>query len=587
MGSGARDTSASRPLDLRARGRYHHGVKRSFLLASTLVACASNGTAPDVVETSAAGLDPAKVVEVYIDRSLEAQPSLGRGVGLHEYDGRVEEISKAATERALARAKVYVETVDAIDPSTVEDPVRLDLELTRLDALQTIFQIEALRQHERILSYVGLFDTSSYLSRDYAPLAQRVTKLLDHAEAATSRVDAALAMLDPAQPRTHLATAKNILSGYRDYYEGDVTTQSKPALDADPALAERFGVVVPALLAAVDRMVAWVAAHEEKATDDFALGEAKFLEMLRANEGLEIDLAALEAMAEENYRANHAAYVATAKAIDPNKTTEEVTKMVAEERLGPDEVIPTATKQLESLLAFIEANDIITIGSDQRATVKVTPPFMRFNSAFLDMAGPFEQAEGSFYYISPPDPTWDEAMQASYLPWPGDLLGTSIHEVYPGHFVHGLYFRRAPTRAQKIYGSYAFVEGWAHYTEQMMLDAGYGDGDPRLRLGQLGNALLRNCRFFAAIGLHTKGMTVEEAERMFVDKCFVDPGNARQQAFRGTFDPGYLSYTVGKLMILDLRPKFFAKHETESLRAFHDWLMGFAGAPVSLIAKRL
>lgn len=566
--------------------RYHVRVKR-WWVALLPVACASNGPAPNVLESSAAGLDPAKVVEAYIDRSLEENPSLGRGIGLHEYDGRLEEISKAAVDRALARAKVYVETVDAIDPATVEDPLRLDLELTRLDALRTIFQIEQLEEHTQVLSYVGLFDTNSYLSRDYAPLAERVTKLLDHAEAATSRVEAALAMLSPAQSRTHLATAKIMLSGYRDFYEGDVTTQSKPALDADPALAKRFAAVVPAMLAAVDRMIAWVDAHEGQATNDFALGEAKFLEMLRVNEGMEIDLATLEVMANKNYRANYDAYVATAKRIDPKKSTEEVVRMIEAERLAADQVIPTATAQLESLRVFIEGHDVITIPSEQRATVKLTPPFMRINSAFLDMAGPFEEAEGSFYYVSPPDPSWTPEVQASYLPWPGDLLGTSIHEVYPGHFVHGLYYRRAPTRAQKIYDSYALVEGWAHYTEQMMLDAGYGDDDPRLRLGQLANALLRNCRFLAAIGLHTKGMTVEEAEKLFVEKCFVDPGNAKQQAYRGTMDPGYLSYTVGKLMILDLREKFFAKHGTQSLRTFHDWLMSFTGAPLGLTAKRL
>ncbi|MEQ8277802.1 MAG: DUF885 domain-containing protein [Deltaproteobacteria bacterium] len=562
-------------------------LRRAALASMVALGCASNGKGKDVVATSAAGLDPAQVVAMYIERSFEEHPDVARGAGLHDYDGRVEEVSKAAVERRLARAKVYVETVNAIDPASVEDPVRLDLELTRLDALQTIFGIEQTEEHRKVLSYAGLFDTSGYLSRDYAPLEVRVGKLLDHAAAATVRVDDVLAILDPKQPRTHLATAKGMLGGYRSFYEGDVATQSKPALDAEPALAKRFAEVVPALLAAVDRLIAWIDAHEAEATDDFALGEAKFLEMLRVNEDLEITLPELQRMADANYRANYDAYVATAKRIDPNKSVQEVAAMVAAERLPADQVITTAAQQLDTLREYIEANDIITIGSDERATVKVTPPFLRFNSAFLDMAGPFEKAKGSFYYISPPDPSWPKATQEAYIPWAGDLLGTSIHEVYPGHFVHGLQFRRAPTKAQKIYGSYAFIEGWAHYTEQMMLDAGYGDDDPRLRLGQLSNALLRNCRFLAALGLHTQGMTVEAAETMFQEKCFVDPGNARQQAFRGTFDPGYLSYTLGKLAILDLREKFFAAKKTKSLRAFHDWLLSYGGAPVALIAKRM
>jgi hypothetical protein len=278
--------------------------------------------------------------------------------------------------------------------------------------------------------------------------------------------------------------------------------------------------------------------------------------------------------------------VATAQRIDPKKTVQEVAAMVAAERLPADQVLPTARQQLVELLAFIDANPIITIGSTDRATVVESPPFMRWNSAFLDSAGPFEKAAGSFYYISPPDPTWPKEVQESYLPYAADLLATSIHEVYPGHFVQGLQVRRAKSRAQKMLDSYAFVEGWAHYTEQMMLDAGFGGGDPRVKLGQLSNALLRNCRFLAAIGLHTGGMTVEQADRLFQDKCFIDPGNAIQQAYRGTFDPGYFSYTLGKLQILGLRERYFQKHG-QDLRAFHDWLLSYGSSPVALIGDRL
>jgi uncharacterized protein (DUF885 family) len=121
----------------------------------------------------------------------------------------------------------------------------------------------------------------------------------------------------------------------------------------------------------------------------------------------------------------------------------------------------------------------------------------------------------------------------------------------------------------------------------MMFDAGFGKGDDRLLLGQLSNALLRNCRFLAAIGLHTRGMTVAEADMLFQEKCFIDPGNALQQAYRGTFDPGYLSYTLGKLEILELRKEFFEKRKTESLRAFHDWLLSFGASPIALIRRRL
>jgi hypothetical protein len=302
---------------------------------------------------------------------------------------------------------------------------------------------------------------------------------------------------------------------------------------------------------------------------------------------LKTSIAELEQMAKSDYQRNFDKFVATAKKIDPKVSVQKVAEKVASERLTREQVIPTARKQLDDLLNFIVSRQIVTIGSEDRATVEITPPFMRWNSAFLDMAGPFEKAAGSFYYISPPDPSWPAEMQESYLPYEGDLLSTSTHEVYPGHFVQGLHQRRSPTLAQKMLESYAFVEGWAHYAEEMMFEAGYGKGDARLELGQLSNALLRNCRFIAAIGLHTQGMSVKEAETLFKEKCLIDPGNAMQQAYRGTFDPGYLSYTLGKIQIIELRKAFFEKRQTTSFREFHDWLLSFGSAPLSLIRVRL
>ena len=262
--------------------------------------------------------------------------------------------------------------------------------------------------------------------------------------------------------------------------------------------------------------------------------------------------------------------------------------MVAAERLPDgDAVMAAARRQLTETRAFVEARALMTISADARVEVAVTPPFMRWNSAFLDSAGPFEEAPGSYYYITPPDPSWPKEVQDGYLFYEGDLLATTIHEVYPGHFVQGQQVRRAASRAQKLMDSYAFAEGWAHYVEQLMFDVGYGQGDPRLLLGQLANALLRNCRFLAALGMHTGKMTVAQADELFRTQCFVDPGNAKQQAYRGTFDPGYLSYTLGKLQILELRAKWQAKHGGEALGPFHDWLLSFGSSPVALIGQRL
>jgi uncharacterized protein (DUF885 family) len=221
--------------------------------------------------------------------------------------------------------------------------------------------------------------------------------------------------------------------------------------------------------------------------------------------------------------------------------------------------------------------------------VKETPPFQRWTTASLDWPGVFEDRPlPSFYYITLPDPSWPKKEQEEYVPTRGLLLSTTVHEVYPGHFVQGRWLLRAPTRAQKMLGSYSFTEGWAHYTEQMMIEEGLGADDPESRLGQVTDALLRDCRVVVSLGLHTKKMTLAQAEKRFVTDCHQDKASARKEAARGTFDAGYFAYTLGKLQILALREE--AKKRLGgrfSLQRFHDALLSHGAPPVALIHDRV
>jgi len=252
-----------------------------------------------------------------------------------------------------------------------------------------------------------------------------------------------------------------------------------------------------------------------------------------------------------------------------------------------DKVISEATAQSADMRKFLIDHEVVSIPSEDKAEVRESPPFMRWNFAFLDSAGPFESKPlPSFYYISPPDPKWPKAEQLAYIPFRGDLLFTTVHELWPGHFLHALHMKKNESKVLKTFGSYSMSEGWAHYAEEMMWDAGVGDGDPKVRIGMLQNALLRNVRFVSAIGLHTGDMTVDQSMAMFETKAFADKGNARQQAVRGTFDPGYLNYTLGKLMIRKLHDDWKAmKGSDYSLGAFHDEFLSYGGAPVPVIRR--
>lgn len=250
--------------------------------------------------------------------------------------------------------------------------------------------------------------------------------------------------------------------------------------------------------------------------------------------------------------------------------------------------VAAAREQLDTLEAFVRTRDIVSVPGQERALVHEAPPYQRFNFAYIDIPGPYEKNIPSIYYIAPPDSAWPAAEQAAYVPGVADLLFTSVHEVWPGHFLNFLHSNRAQSKFGQIFVGYAFAEGWAHYTEEMMWEAGLGQGDPEVHIGQLSNALLRNVRYLSAIGLHTKGMTVEESERMFRDQAFQDPGNSRQQAARGTYDPAYLNYTMGKLMIRKLREDWTRERGgQEAWKPFHDAFLSYGGPPIPLVRRAM
>src|SRR5271169_6805428 len=221
--------------------------------------------------------------------------------------------------------------------------------------------------------------------------------------------------------------------------------------------------------------------------------------------------------------------------------------------------VEAARKQLVALKEFIQKNNVVSIPNNDPVQVAEAPAYNRTNAAFIQVPGPYDHGVAATYNIAPPDPKWSKAEQAAYLPSEASLLFTSVHEVWPGHFLQFLHSNANPDKLEALWVGYAFAEGWAHYCEEMMIEMGLNKGDAESHIGQLSEALLRDVRLLSAIGLHTHGMTVAQSEKMFREQAFEDPGNARQQAARGTYDPAYLNYTLGKLMIRKLRSDWLAK----------------------------
>jgi uncharacterized protein (DUF885 family) len=245
------------------------------------------------------------------------------------------------------------------------------------------------------------------------------------------------------------------------------------------------------------------------------------------------------------------------------------------------------SRQLIELKRFVVGHDLVSVPSAEEALVAEAPPYARANLAYIEIPGRYESANlPSIYYIAPPDPAWSVSEQRAYLPSEANLMFVSIHEVWPGHFLQGLHSHAYAGPLGGLLRSYACSEGWAHYAEELMWEAGFGKSDPKLHVGQLVSALRRNVRFQTAVGLHTQGMSLAQSERLFTDVAFLDPGNARQQAARGAYDPEYLGYTLGKLQIRALRDEWTASRGGQAVwKDFHDALLSYGAPPVPLVRK--
>lgn len=512
-----------------------------------------------------------------VDAYLSLTPAWGRYVGLHQYDGKISDYSRSGIAKHVATLKKAKAKLASFEADDLSDDEALDLAILKNKTSYDLFDLTERRRHETDPRfYTELFDVSSYINFDYAPLLQRAKKLLEHEEAALLQTQHVLGNLDPVLSRPGVETAIKSYKGYAEYLRGDVEKVMSTVKDA--AFQKRFSEVNEKLAKRADAIAEGLEKKVLPKADlkSHVLGVDKYKRFVMFQEGMDsLDLAAFKRQAEADLKRNKDAYVALKKKV---KVT----------RPDRTELLAAATKLMNTSRQFVIDNELVTIPSDDQCTLQESPPFMRWNAAFLNMPGPYDTAKQAYYYITMPDPSLPKEEQEAYIfPW-GVLMATTVHEVYPGHFLHGLWTRKAPTRVQKMVDSYSFTEGWAHYTEQMMVEEGFGKEDPQNRLGQLSDALLRNCRFVVSIGLHTEGMTLEQAAQRFKDDCFQDNATAREQAVRGTFDPGYFAYTVGKLQILELREELKRELGEEfDLRRFHDALLSYGAPPVALIRDRV
>jgi uncharacterized protein (DUF885 family) len=558
-----------------------------FGLLFALVACSSSSSPKTSTVTSDDAPTSFDDLKMLVTTHLHRlDPAFAVGLGLHDFDGQLPDRSPKALDNMVAQLQKDKTTLEAANELTPPQRFERDVLVQRLrGSLFDLVERDIYRKNP--MSYTGAINLDSYIIRDYAPAVQRAGAVIKLCKGLPAYLAQARANLQTPIPRTWIDTALMQTKGMIEFADKDVRSEfakvSVPLAnqaEIDPAL--------DTCKSALAEHVAWLEKQQPQGTNDFALGPTKFLAMLRESQGIEMDAKTLAGIADEDLRRNLAAIEEAARAIDPKRPVAAVVEQLANVKPAANEVLSFAQKQSDEMREFIVEHQIVSIPSEDVAVVKESPPFQRWNAAFLDRPGPFEQKPlPSYYYISPPDPKWPLAEQRAYIPPKDDLLFTTIHEVWPGHFLHGLHIRKNPSKILQSLCTYSNSEGWAHYTEEMMFDAGVGQQSPQARIGMLKEALLRNVRFVATIGLHTRGMTVDEAQKLFATKGFVDAGNARQQAVRGTFDPMYLAYTLGKLMIRDLKAEWLKANPGKTMRDFHDALLSYGCAPLPLIRRAM
>jgi hypothetical protein len=557
-----------------------------------LAACSGPpASAPPVAQAAAPDRWP-EFATRFVEDYFKANPFFAVQAGRHEFDGQMEDLSAAGIASEVARLRKLRGEAEGFAKAQLSDAERFEREylLTVIDG-ELFWRERARSPFTNPAWYIARLDPDVYLNRNYAPLAKRLQGYLGYARAIPRIAADIRANLHTSLPVSFVQRGIDGFGGFADFYRHDVAQVFATVPDA--AAQQQLAAANAAAASAMDGLKTWLEGERKGAGSDFALGEPMFLEMLRSTERVEVPLAALLDAGRADLERNTQALQAACVQYLPRAPLRAcLAKMQADKPQGG--AIEGARAQLADLRAFVLAKHIASVPGDEQALVVEAPPYNRSNFAYINVPGPYDKGVASTYNIAPPDPSWSAQERATYIPGKAALLYTSVHEVWPGHFLQFLHSNRNPSKIAALWVGYAYAEGWAHYSEEMMWEAGLGDGDPEQHLGQITEALLRNVRFLCAIGLHTQGMTLEESERMFRERAYADPGNARQQAARGSYDPEYLKYTLGKLMIRKLRADWVARQAGGAAGdprrywpEFHDHFLSYGGPPIPLVRKAM
>jgi uncharacterized protein (DUF885 family) len=520
-------------------------------------------------------------------------PVSGTQAGFHQYDNLLPSMSRVEIDAQMTALKKFEGQFDAfgaqgLSPATASDR---ELALSQIrGGLLTLQEIRPWEKNPDIYSSGVSNAIFVIMSRTFAPAAVRLRSVIAREKLVPRLFESARQNLKNP-PRVYTEVALEQIPGIISFFHDDVPDAFKDVKDA--ALIEEFKRTNQAVMDELTKYQAWLKSDVlPRSNGDFRIGAELYRKKLLYDEMVDIPLDRLLEIGRENLRRNQQEFQRIAKQIDTSRTPQQILDETMADHPAAGNLLQSFKDVLSGLRRFIETNKTVTIPSPVPPIVEETPPFERaLTTASMDTPGPYEKvAKEAFFNVTLPEKNWDAKQTEEYLQGfnKGTIISTAVHEVYPGHYTQFLWNARAHSKIRKLLGCSSNAEGWAHYTEQVMLDEGYGNGDRKLRLGQLQDALLRNARFIAGIQMHTGKMTMEEAVEYFVKEGYQVRPVAEKEAKRGTSDPTYLVYTLGKLEILKLREDYKKlKGDKYNLQGFHDAFLQQGFPPIKIVRRAL
>ena len=533
------------------------------------------------------------LVDAYFDQYFTFHPTAGTSAGFHQYDTRLEDYSAKSRESEIGWLNAEKQKFAALPMEHFSQDQRADVQLVQNRIAAQLLELQDIRMWQRNPNTYSNNATQTVfvlMSRNFAPADERLKSVIAREQKMPANFAAAKSNLKDV-PKIYTQIALEQMPGIIKFFQNDVPLAFKSV--TDPKLLADFK-------ASNDKVIAELTSYQEFlkndllpiSNGDFRIGPELYRKKLLYEQMVDIPLDRLLQIGYDDLHKNQAELKSVAAQIDPKKTPEQILEEVEQNHPQPDQLLQSFRDTFASLIEFIQQKHIVTIPSQVRPIVEETPPFGRaLSTASMDTPGPYEdKATEAYFNVTLPASTWTAEKTEQWMRGfnRDAIISIADHEAYPGHYTQFLWVKQAPSKVRKLIGCSSNAEGWAHYDEQMMLDEGYGNGDPKLRLAQIHEALLRDARYIVGIQMHTGKMTLDEGTEFFIKEGHQTPAVAEREAKRGTSDPTYLVYTLGKLEILKLRADYKQKMGDKfSLEQFHNEFLQQGYPPIKIIREKM